>query len=104
LAVGNTVKVLVRPSDERMRSLISLKAFGLSEIEAVRYYTAMMMAERGIVSAPNMAAGVGFTIGGNVTPTIPIPPPVSGVGGGSNTAPPHTDAGAFDLDPTPRRR
>jgi membrane protease subunit (stomatin/prohibitin family) len=60
----DTVKVLVRPSDERMRALISLKAFGLSEIEAVRYYTAMLMAEKGIVSAPNMAIGAPFFIGG----------------------------------------
>jgi hypothetical protein len=33
----NDVKVLMRPRDERMRELISLRAFGLSEIEAVRY-------------------------------------------------------------------
>ncbi len=60
----DTVKVLVFPRDERMKALISLKAFGLSEIEAVRYYTAMLMAERGVVSAPNMAIGQPFTIGG----------------------------------------
>src|SRR5712691_4015152 len=60
----DTVKVLVFPRDERMKSLISLKAFGLSEIEAVRYYTAMLMAERGIVSAPNMAIGQPFNISG----------------------------------------
>ncbi len=60
----NTVKVLVFPRDERMKALISLKAFGLSEIDAVRYYTAMMMAERGIVSAPNMAIGEPFNING----------------------------------------
>jgi len=60
----DTVKVLVFPRDERMKALISLKAFGLSEIEAVRYYTAMLMAERGVVSAPNMAIGQGFNIGG----------------------------------------
>ena len=64
----DTVKVLVFPRDERMKALISLKAFGLSEIEAVRYYTAMMMAERGVVSAPNMAIGQPFTIAG-VQPT-----------------------------------
>lgn len=63
----NTVKVLVRPSDERMRSLISLKAFGLSELDAVRFYTAMMMAERGLVSAPNVAVGAPFFIGGMPT-------------------------------------
>lgn len=60
----DTVKVLVFPRDERMKALISLKAFGLSELDAVRYYTAMLMAERGIVSAPNMAIGQPFTISG----------------------------------------
>ncbi len=86
----DTVKVLVFPRDERMKALISLKAFGLSEIDAVRYYTAMLMAERGIVSAPNMAVGQSFNIGGVQTtvstdrygahgatpaPTAPPPPP-----------------------------
>ncbi len=65
----NTVKVLVHPADPRMKQLISLKAFGLSEMDAVRYYTAMVMAERGVVSAPNMAVGQPFNIGG-ATPTI----------------------------------
>jgi membrane protease subunit (stomatin/prohibitin family) len=60
----DTVKVLVFPRDERMKALISLKAFGLSEMEAVRYYTAMLMAERGVVSAPNMAIGQSFNIAG----------------------------------------
>ena len=60
----DTVKVLVYPRDERMRSLISLKAFGLSEMEAVRYYTAMLMAQHGTVSAPNMAIGAPFNIAG----------------------------------------
>lgn len=59
----NTVKVLVHPRDERMKSLIALKAFGLSEIDAVRYYAALIMAEKGIVSAPNMAVGEPFNIG-----------------------------------------
>jgi membrane protease subunit (stomatin/prohibitin family) len=59
----DTVKVLVRPNDERMRSLISLKAFGLSEIDAVRYYSALVMAERGLISAPNMAIGAPFHLG-----------------------------------------
>ena len=59
----NDVKVLVRPRDERMRELISLRAFGLSELDAVRYYVAMKMAEGGLVSAPNMAVGLPFNIG-----------------------------------------
>src|SRR6266581_5986945 len=67
----DTVKVLVFPRDERMHQLISLKAFGLSEIEAVRYYTAMIMAERGVVSAPNMAIGQPFYING-VQPTTNV--------------------------------
>jgi len=58
----NDVKVLIRPKDERMRELISLRAFGLSELDAVRYYVAMKMAERGLVSAPNMAARKMITI------------------------------------------
>jgi membrane protease subunit (stomatin/prohibitin family) len=67
----DTVKVLVRPRDERMRALIGLKAFGLSELDAVRYYGAILMAERGVVSAPNMAIGQPFTIGGAV-PNVPV--------------------------------
>src|SRR5258708_33078865 len=51
----DTVKVLVFPRDERMKALISLKAFGLSEIEAVGYYNPMLFAQRGVVSAPKMA-------------------------------------------------
>src|SRR6266851_5041261 len=64
----DTVKVLVFPRDERMKALVSLKAFGLSELDAVRYYTAIIMAEQGVVSAPNMAIGQPFHIGG--MPTI----------------------------------
>jgi membrane protease subunit (stomatin/prohibitin family) len=85
----DTVKVLVFPRDERMKALISLKAFGLSELDAVRYYTAMLMAERGVVSAPNMAIGVPFHISGvqstisadrytgNVQPSSPQPPQIN---------------------------
>src|SRR5262249_14212064 len=68
----NDVKLLIRPKDERMRELISLRAFGLSELDAVRYYVAMKMAERGLVSAPNMAVGQPFNIGltgGGALPT-----------------------------------
>jgi membrane protease subunit (stomatin/prohibitin family) len=72
----NDVKVLIRPKDERMRELISLRAFGLSELDAVRYYVAMKMAERGLVSAPNMAVGLPFNIG----LTGPLPAGVAGVG------------------------
>ncbi len=65
----NQVKVLVSPNDARMKQLISLRAFGLSELDAVRYYTAILMAEQGLISAPNMAVGAPFAIGG--TPILP---------------------------------
>jgi membrane protease subunit (stomatin/prohibitin family) len=60
----NDLKVLILPKDERMRELISLQAIGLTPIEAVRYYLALRMAEKGLVSAPNAAAGLPFQIGG----------------------------------------
>jgi membrane protease subunit (stomatin/prohibitin family) len=60
----NDLKVLIVPKDERMRELISLQALGLTPIEAVRYYLALRMAEKGLVSAPNAAAGLPFNIGG----------------------------------------
>ncbi|MBD8873209.1 SPFH domain-containing protein [Rhodanobacter sp. DHB23] len=69
----NDAKVLILPKDDRMRELISLRAFGLSEVEAVRYYTALKMAERGLVSAPNMAVGAPFSIGGATMGTYPVP-------------------------------
>jgi membrane protease subunit (stomatin/prohibitin family) len=59
----NDVKVLIRPRDERLRELISLRAFGLSELDAVRYYAAMKMAEHGLPTAPNMAVGEPFNVG-----------------------------------------
>ncbi len=60
----NDLKILILPRDERMRELISLQALGLTPIEAVRYYLALKMADKGLVSAPNAAAGVPFQIGG----------------------------------------
>jgi hypothetical protein len=60
----NDLKILIMPKDERMRELISLQAIGLTPIEAVRYFLALRMAEKGLVSAPNAAAGVPFSIGG----------------------------------------
>jgi membrane protease subunit (stomatin/prohibitin family) len=63
----NDLKVLIMPKDPRMRELISLQAMGLSPIEAVRYYLALKMADKGLVSAPNAAAGLPFNIGGNAT-------------------------------------
>jgi len=59
----NDLKILILPRDQRMRELISLQAIGLTPIEAIRYYLALQMAERGLISAPNAAAGVAFNIG-----------------------------------------
>jgi len=70
----NDLKVLILPKDERMRELISLQAIGLSPIEAVRYYLALKMADRGLVSAPNAAAGLPFQIGGQPTGFYPLGP------------------------------
>jgi hypothetical protein len=55
-----------------MRELISLQAIGLSPIEAVRYYLALRMAERGLISAPNAAAGTSFNIGGQTGGFYPV--------------------------------
>jgi hypothetical protein len=63
---------LIVPKDERMRELISLQAIGLSPIEAVRYYLALRMAEKGLVSAPNAAAGMPFQIGGQTGGFYPV--------------------------------
>jgi membrane protease subunit (stomatin/prohibitin family) len=87
----NDLKVLIIPKDERMRELISLQAIGLSPQEAVRYYLALKMAERGLVSAPNAAAGLPFNIGGQPVGVYPLGPeaglPPSG-GPSSPTQPP----------------
>ena len=55
-----------------MQELIALKAFGLDELSAVRYYTAIIMAERGVLSAPNMAVGAPYFVGGGVMPTLNV--------------------------------
>lgn len=83
----DTVKVLLKPSDDRMRALISLRAFGLSEMEAVRYYTAMMMADRGLISAPNVAIGAPFWIGAGMGGGMPLPPHMLDHGPGPGPGP-----------------
>ncbi|HEX3917981.1 MAG TPA: SPFH domain-containing protein [Caulobacteraceae bacterium] len=77
----NDLKVLIMPRDERMRELISLQAMGLTPIEAVRYYLALRMAEKGLVSAPNAAAGLPYNIGGQ--PFYRIDEAATGGGGGA---------------------
>lgn len=69
----NDLKVLILPKDQRMRELISLQALGLTAMEAVRYYLAIRMAERGLISAPNAAVGLPFNVGGQAIGTYPAP-------------------------------
>jgi membrane protease subunit (stomatin/prohibitin family) len=76
----NDLKVLILPKDERMRELISLQALGLTPIEAVRYYLALRMADKGLVSAPNAAVGAPFNIGSPSLPMLDVGQ-VSGVPG-----------------------
>ena len=78
----NDLKILILPKDERMRELISLQAIGLTPIEAVRYYLALRMAEKGLVSAPNAAAGLPFHIGGSASGFYSID---AGLGEGAGT-------------------
>jgi membrane protease subunit (stomatin/prohibitin family) len=68
----NDLKVLIHPKDERMREIISLKALGLSALDAVRMYAAIRMADQGLISAPNMAVGAPFSIGGSTLPTYSV--------------------------------
>src|SRR5580658_8618345 len=76
----NDVKVLMRPRDERMRELISLRAFGLSELDAVRYYVALKMAEHGLLTAPNMAVGEPFNVGITAATLTAAATPAAGPG------------------------
>ena len=77
----NDLKVLILPKDERMRELISLQALGLTPHEAIRYYLALRMAEKGLVSAPNAAAGVPFNIGGSASGFYSVAPEAGLPGG-----------------------
>jgi hypothetical protein len=65
------VKVLVYPNDPLMKQLISFRAFGLSEKEAVAALIAHELALRSVVSAPNALIGAPFQVG-NVAPVAPI--------------------------------
>jgi membrane protease subunit (stomatin/prohibitin family) len=99
----NDVKVLMRPRDERMRELISLRAFGLSELDAVRYYVALKMAEAGLVTAPNMAVGEPYNVGisaAQIGPLSAAPLGPGGNGGGAHTAH-HVSAAVPAVPPVP---
>jgi membrane protease subunit (stomatin/prohibitin family) len=60
----NDLKILVQPRDEKIREIIALRALGLPEDQLGRMYLALRMVEKKLISAPNAAAGTGFTIGG----------------------------------------
>lgn len=77
----NDLKVLILPKDGRMRELISLQALGLSPQEAVRYYLALRMADRGLVSAPNAAVGAPYNIGIQPQGLYPLGGDIAPVGG-----------------------
>lgn len=81
----NDAKVLILPKDERRRELISLRAFGLSELDAVRYCAALKMAEEGLVSAPNAAVGQPFFIGGATMGTFPVGSALQPTGAGAKS-------------------
>jgi membrane protease subunit (stomatin/prohibitin family) len=66
------IKVQFTPRDDRMRELLSLRALGLTPIEAVRYHLALKMADKGLVSAPNAAAGLPYNIGLQPTGLLPL--------------------------------
>jgi membrane protease subunit (stomatin/prohibitin family) len=53
----NDVKVLIAPRDERMRELLSLRAFGMTEQEAMRAYLALKLADHGSPVAVNALVG-----------------------------------------------
>jgi membrane protease subunit (stomatin/prohibitin family) len=67
----NDLKVLVLPKDEKIREIIALRALGVPDHKLGDYYLALRMAEKGLWSAPNAAAGVGASIGGNPMVTVP---------------------------------
>jgi membrane protease subunit (stomatin/prohibitin family) len=60
----NTVKVLVSPKDDQMRYFMSLKALGFDSETIMRMYLTEKAIGRGIVTAPNILAKVGFQING----------------------------------------
>ncbi|MCY0880521.1 MAG: SPFH domain-containing protein [Firmicutes bacterium] len=75
----NSVKAVVFPNDPLLDRLISLRAFGLSPDQAVRTFIALQMAERGVITIPNVLNNTSFTIQGGITDLSsllhPGPPP-----------------------------
>ena len=57
------MKLVLYPESERFREILKLQStMGLSAQAAVGYHLASRMAEKGLITAPNAAAGTAFTI------------------------------------------
>lgn len=68
----NDLKVVFFPSDQRLREIVSFRALGLSNKEAIQAWLAAILASKGVISAPNMMAGVPFNMGTAPTPTMDV--------------------------------
>ena len=59
------MKIVITPHDPAIRELIGFQTvLGLSAEEALRYHLAFKMMEKGLITAPNAAAGASFNISG----------------------------------------
>lgn len=68
----NDLKVVFFPSDARIREIVSFRALGLSNKEAIQAWLAAILATKGVISAPNMMAGVPFSMGSAPVSTIDV--------------------------------
>lgn len=68
----NDLKVVFFPSDARIREIVSFRALGLSNKEAIQAWLAAILAAKGVISAPNMMAGVPFNMGSAPVSTIDV--------------------------------
>jgi membrane protease subunit (stomatin/prohibitin family) len=68
----NDIKATIQPADERMMEIISFQAIGLDAETAVRTWLAAEAIKRGLISAPNILSGDGFSIGGNTMANMDI--------------------------------
>jgi hypothetical protein len=60
------MKLVLYPESERFREILKLQStMGLTSQAAVRYHLASRMADKGLITAPNAAAGTAFTISAN---------------------------------------
>ncbi len=68
----NDLKVVFFPKDQRIREIVSFRALGLSDKEAIQAWLAAMLASKGVVSAPNMMVGMPFNIGSMPVGTLDL--------------------------------